>query len=74
MNEITLHRDDLEKILQLVDKLNPVDGSLKVNEGYVTIYSDQSSGIGQTIDAEVDVEIDGLFGKFRQAIVDEGSW
>ena len=73
--EITLHlhRDDLEKILKLVDELNP-NASLRLSAGYVTIYSNQSSGIGQLIDAEVDVELNGLYGKFKQRIVDEGSW
>ena len=73
MTEITLHRDDLETILKLVDQLNPAD-TMKVSAGYVTIYQDQSSGIGSLIDAEVDVEVNGLVGKFKQRIVDEGSW
>lgn len=73
MNEITLHRDHLEKILALVDKMNPAD-TLKLSAGYVTIYSDQSSGIGQLVDAEIDVEIHGIHGKFKQRIVDESSW
>lgn len=72
MQEITLHRDDLKKIIKLVDDLNPV-GS-KLSSGYVTIYCDQSSGIGSLIDAEVDVEIKGIRGKFKQSIVDETSW
>ena len=71
--EITLHRDDLEKILKMVDALNPAD-TLRLSAGYVTIYSDQSSGIGQLIDAEVDVELNGQHGKFKQSIVDESSW
>jgi len=71
--QITLHRDDLETILRLVDQLNPPD-DMKLASGYVTIYSDQSSGIGQLIDAEVDVELNGLVGKFKQRIVDESSW
>ena len=73
MTEITLHRDDLETILKLVDQLNPAD-TMKVSAGFVTIYQDQSSGIGSLIDAEVDVELNGLVGKFKQRIVDEGSW
>jgi hypothetical protein len=73
MKEIVLHRDDLETILQLVDQLNPADET-KLGAGYVTIYSDSSSGIGTSIDAEVDVEINGLRGKFKRSIVDESSW
>ncbi len=73
MNEITLHRDDLETILRLVDTLNPAQGE-KLGSGYVTIYSYSSSGIGFLIDAEVDVELNGLSGKFKQSIVDESSW
>jgi hypothetical protein len=75
MNQITLHRDDLETILKLVDQLNPADELInKLGAGYVTIYQDQSSGIGSIIEAEVDVDINGLAGKFKQTIVDEGSW
>ena len=73
MNEITLHRDDLVTILRLIDTLNP-DRDDQLGAGYVTIYSDQSSGIGQLIDAEVDVTVDGIRGKFKQQIVDESSW
>ena len=78
MNEITLHRDDLETILRLVDNLNPAHGDVqfgtKLGSGYVTIYSDQSSGIGQLIDAEVDVDLNGIRGKFKQRIADESNW
>ena len=73
MQEITIHRDDLETIIKLIDELNPTD-TLKLSSGYVTIYSDQSSGIGQLIDAEVATEINGIVGKFKQRIVDESSW
>lgn len=73
MNQITLHRDDLETILRLVDQLNPPD-DMKLASGYVTIYCDTSSGIGSIIDAEVDVDLNGLQGKFKQRIVDESSW
>jgi len=72
MNEITLHRDDLETILRLVDSISPDIENL--GTGYVTIYSQQSSGIGQLIDAEVDVTVNGIRGKFKQSIVDESSW
>jgi hypothetical protein len=72
MNEITLHRDDLEAILRLIDNISPDIENL--GTGYVTIYSDQSSGIGQLVHAEVDVTVNGIRGKFKQQIVDESSW
>jgi hypothetical protein len=72
MNEITLHRDDLEMILRLIDNIAPDIENL--GTGYVTIYSDQSSGIGQLVHAEVDVTVNGIRGKFKQQIVDESSW
>lgn len=74
MKEITLHRDDLESILQLVDQLNPANDEGRLSAGYITIYQDQSSGIGSIIEAEVDVDINGLRGKFKRTIVDESSW
>jgi len=71
--QITIHRDDLETILRLVDQLNPPD-DMKIGSGYATIYCDTSSGIGSLIDAEVVTEVNGLQGKFKQRIVDESSW
>lgn len=73
MQEITLHRDDLETILKMVDQINPADAT-KLAAGYVTIYCDQSSGIGSIIEAEVDVDLNGMRGKFKQTIVDDSSW
>lgn len=73
MQEITLHRDDLETILKMVDKINPAHDS-NLAAGYVTIYCDQSSGIGSIIEAEVSVDLNGMRGKFKQTIVDESSW
>jgi hypothetical protein len=73
MMKVTLHRDDLQKILELVDKLNPADTN-RLCAGFVTINVDSSSGIGSIIEAEVQVEVDGEYGVFRKSIVDESSW
>ena len=71
MNKITLHRDDLETILKLVDQLNPnntIDGDK------VTITADSSSGIGVVIAVEVPVDINGVTGTFNKVIVDSNKW
>lgn len=71
MNKITLHRDDLETILKLVDQLNPnntIDGDR------VTITADSSSGIGVVIAVEVPVDINGVTGTFNKVIVDSNKW
>ena len=71
MNKITLHRDDLETILKLVDRLNPdhtIDGDK------VTITADSSSGIGVVIAVEVPVDINGVTGTFNKVIVDSNKW
>jgi hypothetical protein len=71
--QITIHRDDLEAIIRLIDELNAPD-DMKLGSGYATIYCDTSSGIGSLIDAEVVTEVNGLQGKFKQRIVDQSSW
>ncbi len=73
MQQITLHRDDLETILKMVDQLNPAN-STELGAGYVTIYCDQSSGIGSIIEAEVSLDLHGMHGRFKRTIVDESSW
>ena len=73
MNEIILHRDDLEKILQIVDKMNPAEGDSPA-AGMVTITADNSSGIGSIISMKCRVELDGELGWFVKEIVDESSW
>jgi len=75
MNKITLHRDDLETILKMVDQLNPVTEKLNdFTEGVVTITSDSSSGIGSIIAVEIPTDISGISGTFRKVIVDEKNW
>jgi hypothetical protein len=71
--QITIHRDDLEAIIRLIDELNAPD-DMKIGSGYATIYCDTSSGIGSLIDAEVVTEVNGIYGMFKQRIVDESSW
>ena len=73
MNQIRLHRDDLAKVLEIVDKLNPADDS-KIAAGWVTITEDNSSGIGSILEMEIPVCIDGEYGTFKKTIVDESSW
>ena len=71
MNKITLHRDDLETILKLVDRLNPdhtIDGDK------VTITADNSSGIGVIIAVEIPIDINGVTGTFNKVIVNSTEW
>lgn len=62
-----LHRDDLETLIQLIDKLDTPDG-------YVTLEEDNSSGIGFIIYAHFFLEVNGVKGKFTQTLVDESNW
>ena len=71
MNKITLHRDDLETILKLVDRLNPdhtIDGDK------VTITADNSSGIGVIIAVEIPIDINCVTGTFNKVIVNSTEW
>lgn len=71
MNKITLHRDDLETILKLVDQLNP-NNTIDGDKVTITAYS--SSGIGVVIAVEVPVDINGVTGTFNKVIVDSNKW
>jgi hypothetical protein len=66
MNTISLHRDDVETILQFIQKYPEVE--------YVTITSDSSSGIGSIIDASINTVINGDVVTLTKHIVDESSW
>jgi len=70
---ISLHRDDLEMIMQYVDQFNP-DNDAKLGAGYVTINCDNSSGIGSIVDIELPLDLNGVCGTFKINIVDESSW
>lgn len=67
MNTVTLHRDDLKTLLQIIDSTKPMMDS-------ITVYQDNSSGIGCITEAEVLVDLHGLEGKFKVTIEDESSW
>lgn len=67
MNSIVLHRDDLLEIINIIDSLKPASES-------ATIICDNSSGIGQIVEAVVYIDLNGLKGSFRKTIVDETSW
>jgi len=66
MNTISLHRDDVETILQFIKKYPEVE--------YVTITSDSSSGIGSIVDASIGTIINGDLVTLTKHIVDETSW
>jgi len=66
MNKISLHRDDVETILQFIKKYPEVE--------YVSITCDSSSGIGSIIDASIGTIINGDIVTLTKHIVDESSW
>lgn len=67
MNEIYLHRDDLETILQFLKTFPQKDT--------VLVTADNSSGIGTVIKAHViGAEVNGYTVTVTKEIVDENSW
>ena len=73
MQEIYLHRDDIEKILNFVDKLNPAD-STRLQAGNVKITVDNSSGIGSVVTATCPHEVDGQWGEFTITVSSVENW
>lgn len=73
MTKIRIHRDDLVKILELVDQLNPASDR-EFGTGYIEICQDCSSGVGSVLSAHVPVEIKGHYGTFTKTIIDEDAW
>jgi len=67
MNTVYLHRDDLERLIQIIDSTKPVSNM-------ITVTQDNSSGIGFITDAEVMIDMNGMTGAFKVNIVDESSW
>lgn len=74
IDTIHLHRDDLVKMIEFIDRVNPVD-TTRIMAGRVTVKCDNSSGIGSIITATAPHEYaDGEFGELTINIVDESSW
>jgi len=73
MKEIYLHRDELQKIIEFVDKINPAD-TVRLGAGVVKITVDYSSGIGSIVTATTDHEVAGHYGEFTINITDESNW
>jgi len=71
--QVTLHRDDIQLILELIDKVNPNEGD-RLEAGLVTLHVDSSSGIGSIVIAELPATVNGMAGTFRQQIIDERNW
>lgn len=66
MHNVSLHRDDVETILQFIKKYPEVE--------YVTINVDSSSGIGSIVDASINTIINGDVVTLVKHIIDESSW
>ena len=66
MNQISLHREDLNAILKFIEKYPDSD--------YITISVDSSSGIGSVVKVSINNVINGDAVKITKAIVDESGW
>lgn len=66
MNEVSLHRDDLETILQFMKKYPEVE--------FVTISVDSSSGIGSIVKASINTVVNSDAVTITKTIMDESSW
>ena len=66
MNQVSLHRDDIQEILKFVEKYPDSD--------YLTIEVDSSSGIGSIISVSINAMINGDMVVVKKTIVDESSW
>lgn len=74
MNELHLYRDDLVRMIEFIDKINPTD-TLRLGCGTVKLTYDNSSGIGTTITATCPHEYeDGKWGELSIVITDESNW
>ena len=75
MTELYLHRDDLVKMIEFIDKINPVDAHLRLGAGTIKITYDNSSGIGAIIKASCPHEYaPAQWGDLTITIEDESSW
>jgi len=66
MDQISLHREDLNAILKFIEKYPESD--------YVTISVDSSSGIGSVVRVAINNVINGDAVTITKAIVDESGW
>ena len=66
MNEVVLHKDDLNAILEFANKYPDSD--------YVTVSCDSSSGIGILVSASLRAVINEDPVMITKQIVDESSW
>jgi hypothetical protein len=74
MTEIYLHREDLVKMIQFIDTVNP-EGTTRLQAGTVRVTYDNSSGIGAIIKASCPHEYqEGKWGELTVTIEDESSW
>ena len=64
MKRIKLTADDLEYMLALVNDLNPLDEDNRMS-GWLFLVADNSSGIGQSLDAEIPMKCAGHEGMLR---------
>jgi hypothetical protein len=66
MDQISLHREDLNAILKFIEKYPDSD--------YITISVDSSSGIGSVVKVSINNVINGDAVTITKAIVDESGW
>jgi len=66
MNQISLHREDLNAITEFIEKYPDSD--------YITISVDSSSGIGSVVKVSINNVINGDAVTITKAIVDESGW
>ena len=66
MNEISLHREDLNAISKFIEKYPGSD--------YITISVDSSSGIGSVVRVSINNVINGDAVTITKTIVDESGW
>ena len=66
MNQIHLHRDNIQEILDFINKYPDSD--------YITISVDSSSGIGSIVKASLPTVINNDHVVIEKTLVDESSW
>jgi hypothetical protein len=73
-SQMYLHRDDLVKLIEFIDNVNPPD-TMRLQAGVVRVDCDTSSGIGAIIKATVPHEYrPNEFGDLTIVISGEENW